>query len=137
MTQIYQRTLPVLTDDNRHFWTSGEHGQLKILRCQSCQHWIHPPRPVCPACYGRDVKPEAVSGLATVFTFTLNMRAWGPGLEVPYVIAIVALDEQPGLQLTTNIVGCKPEDVRIGMRVKVVFEQDEDVWIPQFTPVDA
>lgn len=134
MSQTYQRTLPVLNDDNRFFWTSGERNQMMLLRCQSCQHWIHPPRPVCPSCYTRDVKPENISGKGTIFTYTLNMRSWGPGLEVPYVIAIVKLDEQSDLNFTTNIVGVKPEDVRIDMRVKVVFEQDEDVWIPLFTP---
>jgi hypothetical protein len=69
-----------------------------------------------------------------VATFTLNHQRWLPGLEVPYCIAIVELDEQPGLRLTTNVVGCPPESVRIGMRVRVTFEQHGDVYLPLFTP---
>jgi uncharacterized OB-fold protein len=53
---------------------------------------------------------------------------------VPYVVAIVELDDQPGLRLTTNLVNVAPQDVRIGSRVKVVFEPHEDVWLPLFEP---
>lgn len=76
-----------------------------------------------------------MSGLGTVATCTVNHQAWRPGLTVPYSVAIVELDEQPGLRLTTNIVGCDPQAVYIGQRVRVQFEQQEDVWIPLFTPV--
>jgi uncharacterized OB-fold protein len=76
-----------------------------------------------------------VSGKGTVETFTVNYRAWGPGLEVPYTIAIVVLDEQPDLRLTTNILGIDPEKVTIGLRVRVTFEQDEDIWLPMFVPL--
>ena len=57
-----------------------------------------------------------------------------PAPDHPYAIAIVELDEQRGLRLMTNIVNCPAEAVRIGMRVRVVFEQREDVWIPLFEP---
>jgi uncharacterized OB-fold protein len=69
-----------------------------------------------------------------VFSFTVNAKSWGPGLEVPYVIGIVMLDEQDGLQLTTNLRDVAPEDVKIGMPVEVFFEKDEDVWLPMFRP---
>jgi uncharacterized OB-fold protein len=60
-----------------------------------------------------------------------------PSPDHPYAIAIVELDEQEGLRLTTNVVNCAAEDVRIGMRVQVVFDQYEDVWIPLFQPVEG
>ena len=134
MAQGYQRTLPLLSDSNRFFWTGGADGVLRILRCQDCGHWLHPPAPICPKCLSYALAPEPVSGLGVIETFTLNMRAWGPGLEVPFVIAIVVLDEQSDLRLTTNIVGAPPQAAAIGQRVRVVFEQDEDVWLPMFTP---
>ncbi|MDE1145111.1 MAG: OB-fold domain-containing protein [Azospirillaceae bacterium] len=133
-TPTYQRTLPLLDDSNRFFWTSGAEGELRLMRCQECGHWLHPPGPLCPVCRSERLAAEAVSGLGSIETYTLNMRSWGPGLEVPYVVAIVHLDEQPGLRLTTNIVGIPASDVRIGMRVRVTFERDEDVWLPLFTP---
>jgi uncharacterized OB-fold protein len=53
------------------------------------------------------------------------------------VIAIVEIEEEPGVRLTTNIVGCSPDDVHIGMPVQVVFEQYDDVWLPLFEPAQA
>ena len=68
-----------------------------------------------------------------VVTFTLNHQAWGI-LEPPYVIAVVELAEQPGLRLTTNLVGVSPGDVRSGMPVQVHFEHLDDVYLPLFEP---
>ena len=131
------RILPRVTPQNEHFWRGGEHGELRFLRCQDCRHWIHPPQPLCPECLGKNIEVEALSGRARVATFTINHQPWIPGVPRPYVIAIVELEEQPGLRLTTNIVGCDPARVEIGMDVKVLFEHHEDVWIPLFEPVEA
>ncbi|MFD2580369.1 Zn-ribbon domain-containing OB-fold protein [Novosphingobium colocasiae] len=62
----------------------------------------------------------------------MNYQPWLPGLEVPFVVAYVALDEQSDVWLMTNIVGCSVEEVAIGARVRVVFEQQEEVWVPLF-----
>ena len=129
------RVLPKVTQQNEHFWQGGADGRLHLLCCQSCGRYVHPPSPRCPGCLGRDVAPEAVSGLATVATFTLNHQPWVPAPDHPYCIAIVEIDEDPRVRLTTNIVNCPPEDVTIGMPVRVVFEQHEDVYIPLFEPV--
>jgi uncharacterized OB-fold protein len=126
------RPLPRLDADNRAFWTGGATGQLLILQCRDCATFIHPPRPVCRACLSENVAPQAVPGTGTVDTFTVNHQAWYPGLEVPYVIARVALDGAPGVFLTTNIVGCPPESVDIGDRVRVTFLRQDDVHIPLF-----
>lgn len=134
MSQGYQRMLPQLTDENRFYWTGGADGVLRMLRCGACSYWVHPPLPICPHCHSRALAPDALSGKGSVFSYTLNCKPWGPGLEVPYAIAVVALDEQPGLQLTTNIVDVAPEHVRVGMNVTVTFVQDEDVWLPMFRP---
>ncbi len=69
-----------------------------------------------------------------VHTFTINCHPWEPGLEVPYVVAVVELVEQDGLRVTTNIVDCPPSKVWIGMPVEVVFEQIDDVYLPLFRP---
>ena len=131
------RVLPRVTPANEHFWRGGADGRLQLLRCRACHTWIHPPSPVCPRCHAKDVAVETASGLATVVTFTLNHQPWVPAPDHPYAIAIVELDEQPGLRLMTNIVGCAAEEVRIGLRVRAVFEQHDDVWIPLFEPVPA
>lgn len=66
--------------------------------------------------------------------FTVNHQQWLPDFSPPYVVAIVALEEDDGARLTTNIVNCDPDDVRIGMAVRVTFEQAEDVHLPLFEP---
>ena len=128
------RLLPRITPENEHFWTGGSQGRLQFLRCRPCGHWIHPPSPVCPVCLSRELSVEAVSGNGSVFTYTVNHQPWNPTVPVPYVIAIVVLDEQDDLRLTTNIVDCAPDDVRIGMRVRVTFDQHRDVFVPVFAP---
>lgn len=128
------RVQPALDDTNRFFWTGGEDGRLRFLRCQSCGYYLHPPAPRCPQCGGRALAPEAVSGRGEVFSYTVNHQSWDGSTE-PYVIVLVALPEQEGLRLTSNLVDCDPDDVRIGMPVEVVFEQHDLVWFPLFRPV--
>lgn len=132
------RILPRLTDLNRDFWTGGKDGELRFLRCQSCGYYNHPPTPICPICHSKALRYEAVSGRAALWTFTVNYQPWMPGPELPFVVAIVAIPEQEGLRLTTNLVGIEPEDVKIGMALEVTFENhDDDVWIPLFRPVEG
>jgi uncharacterized OB-fold protein len=128
------RVLPRVTRANEHFWKGGADGRLHLLRCGDCQQWVHPPQPVCPQCLGRSLSPDTVSGRATVATFTLNHQQWVPAPDHPYCIAIVELEEDPTIRLTTNIVNCPPEQVEVGMPVQVTFEQHEDVCIPLFEP---
>jgi uncharacterized OB-fold protein len=129
------RVLPRLDPDNTFFWTSGEDGKLRFLRCATCGYYVHPPAPICPRCLTRSVAPEAVSGRATVASFTINHQPWMPTYDPPYVIALVEIEEQPSVRLMTNIVDCAPDDVVIGMAVEVTFEHNDDVWIPLFRPV--
>lgn len=116
------------------FWSSGADGTLRLLGCQSCERLHHPPLPRCPFCQHTDVAPRPVSGRGTVATFTVNHQPFMPGFALPYVIAFVELDEDPTIRLTTNIVGCDPTDVYIGMPVRVVFEEYDGHYVPLFTP---
>jgi acetyl-CoA acetyltransferase/uncharacterized OB-fold protein len=128
------RLLPELTPANRAFWTSGEDGTLRIDGCADCGALVHPPAPVCQVCRSTNRTSVPVSGRATVIGFTVNHHPWLPGFDPPYVIANVVLDEDADVRLTTNIVGCEPDEVRVGQRVEVRFEQHEDVWLPLFAP---
>jgi hypothetical protein len=138
MSEEVFRLLPRVTEENEFFWTGGADGQLRFLRCEACETYIHPPAPVCPECLGRELSPHPMSGRATVHTFTVNHQPWIPGFPPPYVVAIVEMDDQPSVRLTTNIANCRIEDVKIGMPVQVVFEEREDgIFLPLFEPVDA
>lgn len=126
------RPMPRLSSDNRPFWTGGARGELMIMHCNDCGAYYHPPRSICRHCLSDQVAAEAVAGTGVVDTYTVNYQAWMPDLEVPYVIARVALDDAPGVILTTNIIGCDPESVDIGDRVRVTFEQCGEVYLPLF-----
>jgi uncharacterized protein len=133
-TVVTVRPLPEVTADNAHFWRGGEMGKLQLRRCLTCGFWLHPPSPVCRRCRSTDVGVDAVSGRGAIASFSINHQRWLASFEPPYVVAIVDLDEQPALRLTTNVVDCEPDAVTIGMRVEVLFEQHDDVWIPLFRP---
>ncbi|HEV3281602.1 MAG TPA: OB-fold domain-containing protein [Acidimicrobiales bacterium] len=130
------RLLPRLDPDNEFFWKSGRDGVLRFLRCGSCGRFVHPPVPRCPFCLSVALSPEPVSGRGTVHSFTVNHQQWIPGSD-PYVIGLVAIDEQPDVRLMTNFVECVPDEHLIGTPVEVVFEQNEDVYLPLFRPIIA
>jgi uncharacterized OB-fold protein len=129
------RPLPLMTPENEFFWRSGSDGRLRFKRCRTCGRYQHPPRPRCDACLGDDIYVDPVSGRGTLATYTVNHQAWLPDFPPPYLIAIVELEEQSGLRLTTNIVKCDEADLSIGMPLRVVFELCEDVYLPLFEPV--
>jgi len=127
------RVQPALDDTSRFFWTSGEDGRLRFLRCAACGYWLHPPGPRCPRCGSRELAPDEVSGRGEVWSYTVNHQSWD-GSPDPYAIVLVALPEQDGLRLTSNLVNSPVDSVRIGMRVRVCFEQHDRVWFPLFEP---
>jgi len=131
------RLLPELTPANEWFWTSGADGRLRIQRCRDCATLVHPPVPICPRCRSRSWEPTPVSGRGVVAGYTVNAHPWIPGFDPPYVVAVVALEEDPEVRLTTNVVGCEPGDVHIGHEVAVRFEKHEAVWLPLFEPTGA
>lgn len=131
-----RRPRPRLDADNRAFWTGGADGRLRIMHCEDCGTFIHPPRPVCRACLSENVAPQPVSGQGTVDSYTVNYQPWAKGMDVPLVIARVALDDAEGVILTTNIVNCPVEAVDIGDKVRVVFEEQDGIFYPLFEKVD-
>ncbi|PRC44041.1 DNA-binding protein [Mycobacterium sp. ITM-2017-0098] len=92
---------------------------MLVPRCVSCSLWVSPPQADCPEC-GSDLVPQPVSGRGEIFTFTVNHHAFSPEVPVPYVIAIVVLDEQDDLRVVTNLVDCEPDSLQVGMRVTAV-----------------
>jgi uncharacterized OB-fold protein len=131
------RRLPGLDSENRAFWTGGAEGRLMIDRCTDCGVFVHPPRPLCPACGGPNTAPTPTSGRGRVASFTINHQPWAPGVSTPYVFAAIELDEQAELYVFTNIVDCPVDEVDIGMEVEVRFERHDDVHLPFFRPVGA
>ena len=133
--EAFGRVRPKVTARNAHFWQGGADGVLRLLRCQACGTYLHPPAPVCRCCRSMGVAPEAMSGRGVVYAYTVNRYQWVPDMEPPYVVALVELVEQAGLQLLTNVVGCRVDEVHTGMAVEVVFARNDDVYVPLFRPM--
>jgi uncharacterized protein len=137
---------PALPNDpmTDFFWEAARNGELHIQRCQACGTYIHQPRPICRNCQSFDLAGEKVSGRGVIYSFTQTFRAFHPFFvdRVPYVLATIALVEQPGLHIVSNIVGVAADQVdelvRIGMDVQVEFEQlAEGYMLPVFRTVTA
>jgi acetyl-CoA acetyltransferase/uncharacterized OB-fold protein len=128
------RPAPQPTLASADFWAAGGDGELRIARCGDCSAYTHPPLPRCRVCRSPAMTMAPVGGRAVVAGFTVNHQQWLPGFPPPYVIAVVVLDEDEGVRLTTNIVNCDPADVHVGMRVRVLFEKAGDVHVPLFEP---
>jgi uncharacterized protein len=133
MSVTATRIIPPLDDDNREFWTSGATGELRLPYCAVCSRWNFPPVLRCPGCSGQAAYAP-VSGKGRVFTYTVNYYPFNPEVPVPYVIAIVELVEQEGLRFMANVVNCPIESVSIDMPVRVIFEQQGEVFVPLFEP---
>jgi uncharacterized OB-fold protein len=137
MAQI-PRPLPRPSPFSRPFWEAARRHQLMIQRCSACQSHIFYPRYNCPQCGSRDLEWVKASGKGKVYTYTVARRPTHPAFadRVPYVIAIVELEEGP--HLTTNIVDCDPDSVRIDMPLEVTFEDvNEETSLVMFRPAPA
>ncbi|CAN5590191.1 OB-fold domain-containing protein [soil metagenome] len=134
MVESGRAILPQLTLENEFFWTSGADGRLRLQECGDCKSLIHPPVPVCRYCRSHNMGVRPVSGRATLIGFTVNHRFSLPGLPAPYVVAQVAVEEDPRVRLTTNAVDCDPDALQLGQQMEVIFEQAGTVWLPLFRP---
>lgn len=129
------RPLPQLDEESRGFWEAAARHDLYLQGCGACGRLRHPPRAVCPACLSSEVEWVRTSGRGTVYSFTVTHQNHAPGFRqrLPYVLAIVELDE--GIRLMTNVVGCAPEAVRIGLAVEVEWDDvSPDISLPTFRP---
>ena len=124
--------IPQITEENEAFWAGGREGRLMIARCADCGRYSHPPTPRCAHCFSGNVAPEPVSGRGLVLSFTINRQRWSTELEVAYVIAVVAIDEDRDVRIFTNIVGCLVEEVEVGMPVEVDFLARGPAFLPVF-----
>ena len=117
------------------YWEAAKQHRLEIPHCDSCDGWWFPPSRTCPHCLSANVGFKRASGRGKVFSFVMYDRVYHPSFveEVPYVVALVELEEGP--RMISNIVGVPPEDVRCDMPVTVVFDDvSEGVTVPKFKP---
>lgn len=127
--------LPVPDAETEPFWAAARDGRLAIQRCRACERPFVYPRSACPRCWSAELEWIDASGRGSVYSFTVIRHNDVPPFRemVPYVVALVDLEE--GVRLTANIVGCRPEEVRVGMPVEVSYQRlTGEITLPQFMP---
>ena len=129
--------LPVPDRDSTFYWSGLRQRRLLVLGCQACSYLIHPPVVGCPRCGGTDLGQRELAGTGTVYSFTVVNREFAPGIKPPYIVAIVAMDEQADLRMVTNLVDVEVGQARVDQRVRVVFHDiTPDTTLAFFTPDD-
>jgi uncharacterized OB-fold protein len=131
-----QKPLPRPTPDTRAFWDACARHQLSFQQCSGCGHVQTYPRAHCEACQGRELAMHPSAGLGSILTHTTVHRAPTAAFkgDLPYVIAIVRLDE--GFQLMVNLLNAREREAAIGARVRIVFqtvmkEDGSQITLPQ------
>jgi len=136
MTGEYSKPLPGVDDVNRPYWEAAKRHELVIQKCRHCGHHRYPPGTNCPECLSDDPEWVKVSGRGTVFTWTVFHKVYHPAFigDAPYAVVAVELEEGP--RITSNLVDCPLEDIRIGMPVEVVFDDvTGEITLPKFRPI--
>jgi uncharacterized OB-fold protein len=139
VTAVVRADIPTIDSASAPYWDAARNGRLLIAKCETCERVHHYPRPFCPYCWSEDVHPVQASGTGTLYTYsTVYANDLAPFNErLPYVAAIVELDEGP--RLMTTIEGAEPEHLRVGMPVTAAFRpvaghDPNSPYLTVFTP---
>ena len=135
----YNKPLPVEDADSAAFWAGCRNRELLFQRCSQCSTVRCPARPYCHNCQSRAFEMIKSSGKGLLYSWIV-VRHPVPkevyAADVPYLVALIDMDE--GVRMASNIVGCKPDDVRAGMALQVVFEQvTPEITLPKFQPAES
>lgn len=134
----YMKPLPLINEETKPYWEYCRKHELRMQKCLQCGHIRFPISVICPKCHSMEAEWAKLSGKGTIYSFTIYRVPYHPAFkdDIPYVVAIIQLDEGPRLE--SNIIGCRVEDVRIEMPVEVAFDDvTSEVTLPKFRPSDV
>jgi uncharacterized OB-fold protein len=131
---------PAIDWESRAYWEGAGRRELVLQRCRACGVVQHRPRGFCVSCLEGEIEHFVASGRGAVYTYSIVHQNQMSKFRncLPYVVAYVELEEGP--QLLTNLVGCDPETITIGMSVRVDFVPTPDeatgdpLGVPRFVP---
>jgi len=132
----YEKPLPEVNEKTARYWEGCREHKLLLPKCRACGEIFFFPNHFCPRCLSEDLEWIQSSGAGKVHTFSVIERPpiQSFAADVPYVVAIIELDEGP--RMMSNIIEIAPGDVRVDMPVEVVFEDvTDDVTLPKFRPI--
>jgi hypothetical protein len=117
---VHRLPSPIINPENQAFWQAAQDGRLVLKVCNSCKEVHYYPRTICPHCGGNDTAWLDSEGVGEIYSYTVMRR----GVEVPFAMAYVRLNE--GISLLTHIGNCDFDAIRIGQKVRVVFQETQD-----------
>ncbi len=132
-----ERPLPRFPEpDTQPFWEAAQRHELRYQVCEDCGGIVFSPRRHCTHCLSLNLGWRASMGDGLIYTFSIVRQTYHPAFRelVPYIVAWIDLDD--GFRMLSNIIGVPSEDVRIGQRVRVEWEEHGDLALPLFTPTE-
>jgi uncharacterized OB-fold protein len=133
----YGRPIPQVEPEAAPFWQSLREHRMRIQRCGACEQFYFPPSDRCPACLSDDVTWTEVSGRGRVWTTATMYRAYLPAYQadVPYDVSVIELAE--GAKVWSNVVECSPDEVKVGMAVRVRYDDvTPALTLARFVPAE-
>ncbi len=128
--------LPHPTGLSRPHWDACREGKLKVQRCAQCATYIFIPQPCCTSCQSTQLEWVESSGRGKVYSFTVVHRAPRPQFEVPYIVAVIEMEE--GWHMLSNVLGCPVDAVVVNLPVVVTFRKmTEEITLPYFVPSEV
>jgi uncharacterized protein len=129
-----QTLRPVISQDTAFFWEGTAAGELRIQHCPTCGRLRHPPGPMCPSCGAEKQDWVVAAGRGTVFSYVVHHHPKVPGKQLPFVVALVELDE--GVRMLGELIDVDPAAVSIGMPVEIALTRiDDELTLPFWSPV--
>ena len=135
----YNKPLPIPDIDSQPFWDRCRAHELSAQRCQDCEKFRWPPQAFCPHCYSWKFDWMKLGETGTVYSFVVVHYVSIPAFQddVPYVVAHITIDgTEDQITMISNVIQCPWQEVRIGMPVRLVFEDvTSEVTLPKFRPM--
>ncbi len=131
----YHKPLPQIDEMTRPYWEYCKNHELRMQKCSNCGYIRFPVSTVCPHCLSMEYEWTPLSGKGTVYSYVIYRQAYHPAYkkDVPYAVAVIQLEEGPRME--SNITGCEPDSITIGMPVEVYFDDVTDkIALPKFRP---
>lgn len=130
------KPLPIITEENRHFWEGCQQGKLLLQQCDQCYQYQFYPRLYCMHCDSDTLHWVETSGHGIIYSYTIVHQNKSPEFvhDTPYNVAIVQLNEGP--RLLSNIVDVEATELKVDLPVMVIFDRvNETITLPRFKPL--
>jgi len=134
-TETYDKLAPTPSIDSQPYWDGLKEHKLKLQKCANCGKIRHYPRPVCDSCWSMEVDWIEASGKGTVHSWTVSHHAFLPAYKKELPLILVTVDLEEGVRMNSQLRDSKPEDLKLGMPVEVIYEDaTDDLTLPMFRP---